>query len=128
MTENDWIGEVTLDLIYSARKTSQNQNLNSRKEPTIWGSGQRMTQVENKSKTPQAGMNLLCLEKKKRYEEEVLHQIYQDQECATSGVPIWKKIRAYSKVQGQFSSSSTPASFKREAHFGEEGNSHLNFW
>lgn len=33
--ENDLIEKATLDLIYSARKTSQNQNLNSRKEPAI---------------------------------------------------------------------------------------------
>lgn len=64
MIENDWIGEATLDLTYSARKTSQNQDMNSRKEPAMGGSGERVAQVKNKSKSPEAGMNLLCLEKK----------------------------------------------------------------
>lgn len=39
--ENDWLGEATLDFICSAGKTSQNQDLNNKKElhVRIWGGG-----------------------------------------------------------------------------------------
>lgn len=77
MIDNDWIGEATLDLICSARKISQNQYLNGKKEPMMWRSGERVAHTENKSKCPEAGMSLLCLGT--RYEEKFFHQTYQDQ-------------------------------------------------
>lgn len=89
MIESDWTGEITLDLICSARKTSQNQDLNGKKEPVMCGTGERVAWVENKSKGPEAEMSLLCLGTQEVC-REVLPPNTPGQEYATSRVPVQK--------------------------------------